>query len=705
MDQNKTTMAISIDFLRSFASLPRSIHDKVTNFISKFRLNPNNPSINFEKLEGVPDKKLYSVRIDDTYRGIVAKQADLGVYLLLWVDHHDEAYEWASRKKCIVNKHTGSIQIYDCMTEVNLETSDALDIFSNTSDLDLIDLGVPDELIPFIRSFKSVDDLVSQKESLPSDAYEILDFLANGFSLTEIKEFFKKDKEESNDDLLVALQNDLTKSSFYVVEGEEELRAIMDEPLEQWRLFLHPSQRKLVSKPFNGPFRVLGGAGTGKTVVALHRAKYLASQATEDEKILFTTFTVNLAEDIKYNLQKICSVDEFNKIEVINIDAWVSRFLNRHGYTYKIYYDEAKSKDKDKDKDNNLWPDAIRRSESQLSFDRNFYFDEWTEVVAKQEYFTREEYLMASRLGRGVRLNRAQREKVWKVFSEYQKLMKEKHLRDIDTAIFECRLILKNLQSPLYSSIIIDEGQDFSSNAYRLIKAISKEKHINDIFIVGDTHQRIYQKKAVLSKCGIDVRGRSSYLRINYRTTEEIRKYAFAILKGLNFDNLDDEVEKEEKCLSLTHGTSPIIKNFKDFGQEFDFIINEIKALEASGVHLKDICLVTRTASLLDDYNKACKAYIQIYEIKRSKHDDRERDGVRLATMHRVKGLEFQYIFIAALNERNMPFSSALDSSDKSTVSQRLISERCLLYVALTRGRKCAYITSYGNPSPFLKSD
>jgi superfamily I DNA/RNA helicase len=471
----------------------------------------------------------------------------------------------------------------------------------------------------------------------------------------------------------------------------------MAEPLEKWRIFLHPMQRKLVSREFSGAYRVLGGAGTGKTVVAMHRAKWLASRLTGKERILFTTFTANLAGDIKESLRKICTLEELRRIDVVNLDVWVGGFLREHGYTYTIVYDNTTD---------GIWEEAIARSGEDTGLSEGFFPEEWSKIVAAQESFSREKYLKASRIGRGTRLDRKKRIQIWSVFEEYLALMKEKQVRDVDAAMYECRLIMeKNQAVPSYASIIVDEGQDFSSNAYRLLRAIAGNERKNDLFIVGDAHQRIYKKKAVMSKCGINVRGRSSYLRVNYRTTEEIRKYAFAFLKDISFDNLDDEYEGEERCQSLTHGDYPMICNFKAASEEYAFIVDEVNKLIANGVNPQDICLVARTHSLVDDYIRVFRdSGIRVFEVKRNKPDDRSFDGVRVATMHRVKGLEFSCMFIAAANNRVIPLAKAIDDDDEVSAQESLISEKCLLYVALTRAQKAAYITSYGVPSELLVS-
>lgn len=311
----------------------------------------------------------------------------------------------------------------------------------------------------------------------------------------------------------------------------------------------------------------------------------------------------------------------------------------------------------------------------------------------------------ATRNGRGTRLDRKKRMLVWKVFEAYQNLMKENQIRDINTAMYEStKLLQASGNKPRYTHIIVDEGQDFSDNAYRLLRALAGEDHANDIFIVGDSHQRIYKNHPTLSKCGINVRGRSSILKINYRTTEEIRKYAFALLNGISFDDLDEDIDLGDKCQSLTHGAAPIIKNFKDANEELSFISEEIKKLKDNGVALNDICVVARTKSLLDDYVRQLKGEgINTFVIKRNKNDDRGLMGVRVATMHRVKGLEFKYVFVVAVNNRIVPLPAAINHTDTISEAESITSEKCLLYVALTRAQKGAYITSYGKKSEFFR--
>ncbi len=695
-------VAISSDFLTAFARLPRSIQGKVTEFVNKFRNDPTSSGIHYEKISQGADKKIYSARIDNTYRAIVVRQQESGVYLLLWVDHHDEAYQWAARKRCEVNPKTGAIQVFDVQTVVETATESVTEktkasLFAGASDEELLKLGLPEMQINYVRAMTDKAVFYAAENSLPHDAYEYLSWIVEGFDIAEVLELAEEEMTASagGDDIAAALETPATLKSFVVVEGEDELRRIMAEPLEKWRVFLHPTQRKIVKKNYSGPARVLGGAGTGKTVVAMHRAKQLASTLSDHERILFTTFTANLAADIRENLKKICTTAELRKIEVIHLDAWVNQFLRETGFSAQIGYDEEITP---------LWEKAILAANLDLPYEDGFYEEEWNRVVIPQEALTLEKYVKASRNGRGTRLDRKKRMQVWKVFDNYQNLMKENQIRDINTAMYESTKLLGSMsQRPNYAHIIVDEGQDFSDNAYKLLRALAGEEHANDIFIVGDSHQRIYRNHPTLSRCGINVRGRSSILKINYRTTEEIRTHAFALLNGISFDDLDEDFDLGDKCQSLTHGEKPVIKEFSDAVEELTYIVEEITRLKESGVSLTDICVVARTKRLVDDYiAQFTKAGIRAYAIKRNKADDRSYDGLRVATMHRVKGLEFKYVFIAAVNRRIIPLYSAINRTDKVSEAESITSEKCLLYVAMTRAQKGVYITSYGHRSEFI---
>lgn len=707
---NNPVVAISSEFMNAFAAIPKKMQGKVLEFITKFRSNPTSASINYEKIIQFKDDSLRSVRIDQTYRGIVKKPNKGNVYVLLWVDHHDKAYDWAKNKKCTINPETGSLQVYDVdeseIAAVEQESAQFNKskecLFASIHDRHLIKLGIPVDLLPLVRNICTDNQLDRAAQQLPTEAQEALTALAAGYTLDEVLREYDRAGEGGSlvdtDDYKKALDNPDSKQRFVVVEDDIALQEILEAPLEKWRVFLHPSQRTLVERDWNGPVRVLGGAGTGKTVVAIHRAKYLAEKVftEEHDRVLFTTFTRNLAADIKENLAKICPDKLMRRIEVVNLDRWVSSFLKKNDYNYDIDYGERTK---------SLWGKAITLAPSELGLDDTFYREEWERVIQSQAITSFADYLKAPRIGRGVRLSRQNRKIIWPVFEEYRVLLNENNLREVDDAMRDaCALIREKGNILPYRAVVVDEAQDMGTQAFMLIRAIAGEEHKNDIFIAGDAHQRIYRHKVVLGRCGIKIIGRSRKLRINYRTTEENRHWAVSLLEGVSFDDLDGGTDDQKGYKSLLHGMVPKVKHLPSFQAEIEYIGEYLKQIQQDGGELHGVCLVARTHDLLKQYEGALRARgFDTYFIRRSEAEDRRKEGVRLATMHRVKGLEFDRVIIAGVNEGTVPLEVGQSKSNDAVIMrENETHEKALLYVAATRAKKEVVVTSFGGKSRFL---
>ncbi|MBU1737089.1 MAG: UvrD-helicase domain-containing protein [Proteobacteria bacterium] len=704
-------VAISSELMAAFAAIPKKKQGKVLDFITKFRENPTSASINYEKIIQFKDPTLRSVRIDQEYRGIVKKPDTGNVYMLLWVDHHDKAYSWAKNKRCKINPETGSLQVYDVDDTVQeiseqketVQSNDGkISLFASIHDRHLLKLGVPEELLPLVRNINSDQELEEKCKNLPEEACEALFALAAGYTLDEVFREFERspdvDEKADTEDFEKALHNPDTKRRFVVVDDDIALQEILEAPLEKWRVFLHPSQRSLVERDWNGPVRVLGGAGTGKTVVAIHRAKWLAETTynAKNDKILFTTFTRNLAADIKENLGKICTDEPMRRIEVINLDRWVSNFLKKNDYNYDLDYGKRTIA---------FWKKALDLVPAELGLDDTFYREEWERVIQAQSITSFAEYLKASRIGRGVRLSRKNRKDIWPVFEEYRVLLNENNLREVDDAMRDaCVLIQKKGAVLPYKAVIVDEAQDMSVQAFNLIRQIAGTEHKNDLFIVGDAHQRIYRHKVVLGQCGINIRGRGKRLRINYRTTEENRHWAVNLLEGLSFDDLDGGVDDQMGYKSLMHGVLPKVENFTSFQVEVEFIVKYLDQVQNEGGELNQICLVARTNELLRQYQGALKAMgKETCFIKPNEVEDRRIGGIRIATMHRVKGLEFDRVIIAGVNAGVVPLEVQWAQTDDTSIQrEQETQERALLYVAATRAKKEVLVTSFGETSEFL---
>lgn len=703
-------VALSDGFLGAFARIPKAQQKKVQEFISKFRQDPTSNGLNYEKIFDSRSPNVHSVRIDQVYRGIVLKPQQGAVYILMWVDKHDDAYEWARRHECSIHPATGAIQVIDTSYLVAqqpepipvvqssvIETKPKL--FASFSKEQILALGVPAVFLESVMALNTVEELVQLESKMPAEAWEPLYWLAEGDEYQDILAEYndQQDTPIDVDDFDEAIKR--SRRRFYVVDNEQELLQMLNAPLEKWRVFLHPSQRKLVEMTASGPVRVLGGAGTGKTVVAMHRARWLAQQLKDQpgKKVLFTTFTRNLAADIRGNLQRLCTREEMAQIEVVNIDAWITEQLKRHGYDFKVVYENDESRRR-------CWQYAIQQSPTELNLPDDFYAEEWQRVVQPNGVRTLEDYLKVSRLGRGTALSRIQRAKVWPVFNEFRSQMDRVKLREMPDAMSEAIVFFKEKQIKLpYVSIVVDEAQDMGANTFGLIRSLVPESP-NDLFIVGDGHQRIYRNKVVLSQCGINVRGRrSKKLKINYRTTEETRRYAMRLLGGVKTDNLDGEQDRDNDYLSLLHGDVPKVMHCATFAEEASNIVSQLKDLISDGVRSQDICLTARTKHLAERYAAKLKEEkIPIFMLGQDSVDSLTNDGVRIATMHRIKGLEFQYVFLAGINDGVVPEPKAISSDDPVERRDALFNERALLHVAVTRAIKGVFVSSSGKPSELL---
>jgi superfamily I DNA/RNA helicase len=711
MSTPRLTVAIGSEFLTAFARLPARQQSKVSQFLEKFRSDPMAAGINYEKIHHARDPNLRSVRIDQTYRGIVLKPECGNVYLLLWVDHHDAAYAWAAKRRFTINTHTGSLQVLP--TEIETPEQPTLPLsaqptglFKHVRDKHLLRLGVPEALLLLVRQIETDADLEAHEADFPQEAAEVLYMLAMGYDVeqafNELNKEIETDAAVDPNDFETALENEDSQRRFHVVTDALDLAEILKAPLEKWRVFLHPSQRRLVQMHTNGPVRVLGGAGTGKTVVAMHRAKFLAEQVFNQpgDKILFTTYTRNLAEDINANLAKLCPVEVKRRIRVVNLDAWVSECLKQHGYDYSLLASSAQA--------STYWQEAILVAPDDLGLPQSFYEQEWEHVIQANGISKEADYLRASRLGRGQRLSRKQRQSIWPVFEEYRAILNRHHSKEFIDAMRDARVLLESsVTHTEYRAVIVDEAQDMSAEAFRLIRQIVPPVagRTNDLFIVGDAHQRIYAHRVVLSRCGIDIRGRSRKLRLNYRTTDEIRKWAVAILEDCDIDDLDGGQDDNKGFRSLLHGDYPEIQKQATFEEEIEVIAERIQQLETEQIPLSAICVVARTQNLLEQYESALQTKgIAHLRIQHQVSDDSAKPGLRTATMHRVKGLEFDVMIIAGVNDGVVPLANAVADADSEYAQIEVeTKERSLLYVAATRAKNHVLISCSGSPSKFIE--
>lgn len=693
----KPKVALSQDFLLNLSKLPSGVQSKVMKWAILFQSNPKSTSINYENIHAASDANMKSVRIDGDWRGIVFKPDQGDVYVLLHVNKHDEAYRWAERRKLIINPVTGAMQMIQVEEAAALaqplvapkaKPSDApakppgdqsRPFAQGVSDHDLMALGVPPDLLECVKVVRSEAELDALQDLLPVEAYEALFLLAAGDTAEQILNAreTRVDRQIDTTNFEAALTTPESQSRFVVVD-DEAMVAIMNAPLAQWRVFLHPTQHKLASGDRSGPVRVLGGAGTGKTVVAMHRAKWLAENRTlGKQKVLFTTFTKNLALDIEDNLKTLCSKATLDKIEVRNLDSWVHGFMRSRKLEHRIVYGRKV------DGALQAWQAAMTVKDVSLDLPDSFYEEELEQVVLAHGVTTKDEYRAVRRTGRGVVLSRAKRDAVWPVFEEYRGQLASRKLKEVDDAYRDVATLLDEENSAgkvpaTYSAIVIDETQDLGPQALRLLRAMIASNP-NDLFFVGDGHQRIYTRnKAAMSKCGIDIRGRSKKLYLNYRTTDEIRKQAVAVLEGCDIDDLNDGHDETKRYKSLSHGPVPRVIDVPSNEVAMSQAVNMVKAwTEQDGSDTgESVCVIASSKKTRDALARNFQSQgLQAAVIDENQNASAVQGATYFATMHRAKGLEFDRVIVLA------PKAYLGDPLETD-------SKRKLIYVALTRAKK-----------------
>jgi len=692
----KPKVALSQDFLLQLSKLPNTVHSKVMKWAIQFQAAPTSPGINYENINGARDSNLKSVRLDRDWRGIVFKPNSGDIYVLLYVDHHDEAYRWAENRKLAINPVTGAMQmvVVESITGVETTPSPAvmvaekiqekkadtqMALFGGLGDRELLSLGVPEEMLPEVRALISENDLDALQSRLPVEGYEGLFLVAAGDTVSQVLNARETqiDRTVDTSDFATALATPESQSRFVIVNDDEAMIAIMNAPLAQWRVFLHPTQHKLASGDRSGPVRVLGGAGTGKTVLAMHRAKWLADSRTPDgKKVLFTTFTKNLANDIEQNLRTLCGGSTLAKLEVRNLDSWVHGYMRSRKLEHRIVYDRKQ------DAPLQAWQSALAVRDTSLDLTENFYEQELEQVVLAQGITTKDQYRTARRTGRESVLSRAKRDAVWPVFEEYRGQLSSRKLKEVDDAYREVAdlILAEGGRSPAYSAIVIDETQDFGPQALRLLRAMIPPA-ANDLFFVGDGHQRIYSRhRAAMSKCGIDIRGRARKLYLNYRTTDEIRKQAVALLEGCEIDDLDDGHDETKRYKSLSHGPIPAVigvAGLEAAGAELVSFLNTTRDIAGQ---LSAVCVISANEKQREALaQQAQNAGFKTATITAQSNHADARDTVHFSTMHRAKGLEFDSVAVVAPN--------SFFGDPEPTSNQRK-----LLYVALTRAKRSALL-------------
>ena len=681
---------IADTFTESLAHLTGEEQKAVKTTAFDLQLNPANPGMNFHKLAKAKDKRFWSVRVNADVRLIVHRTADS--LLLCYVDHHDKAYAWAECRKLETHPTTGAAQLVEIrerVQEIVVPTyvtrpaalSPKPAVLAHVSDAELLGYGVPPEWLADVRA-ASEDSILAFADHLPAEAAEAILELATGGTPYKAHAVPAGTKPFDHPD---------AQRRFRVMTDVEELTQALEYPWERWTIFLHPAQRDLVERRFGGPARVAGSAGTGKTVVALHRAAHVA-RANPDARVLLTTFSEALASTLRMKLSHLIGTEPRVR-ERVDVDPL--EIVARRLHERMLGRIELASREVTRQILQTAATDpAIGK------FSPGFLLSEWTEVVDAWQIESWEAYRDVGRLGRKTRLPEKQRQILWEVFECARSELRKRKLSTQADVYSRLAAHLREGQRLPYDFVVVDEAQDISVPQLRLVAALGHGRP-DALFFAGDLGQRIFQLPFSWLSLGVDVRGRSSTLGINYRTSHQIRVQADRLLARQVAD-VDGNVEDRSGTISVFNGPEPIVRVLDSIAEEKDVVAQWLTARVAEGMVLGEIAIFVRSPIEIP----RARAAVQAARLPENVLDDRvktSRDTVSIGTMHLSKGLEFRAVAVMACDDEVLPLQSRIEEvTDDSDLEEVYETERHLLYVACTRARDHLLVTGVKPASEFL---
>jgi hypothetical protein len=700
-------LAIDKDFLDDYSKLEKAVQAAVKAAIDKFAAHTH-AGLHLEKISHCKDDRIRTIRIDQFWRGVVLAPETGDTYSLLRVMPHDKAIEYAGSRRFTVNEALGMVEVRDqaALEQVQPALEQAATVtdarlFAHVSDKDMRRLGVDEHTLTIARLLTSEAHLDALERMVPEMQYNILYLLAGGLSVEEVWQEVAQDAPSAPVDtgnLVKAMER--TPSRMVFIDSNDELDRILEHPFAKWRVFLHPAQRRIAYAPrYAGPIQVTGGAGTGKTVTALHRAAYLARKAGEHlpgqesaPSILVTTFTRNLAEALQSQFELLVDGEETrSRVEIRNVDSLAYRVIEQARGTRPGIMEGGELDE--------LW--ATAAAEAGLAFPATFLNREWEQVILAQDLRSEAEYLTASRAGQGTPLGKAQRRQIWQVTQRVEAQLRALSFYTFTELASEAAHLLRDGAVTLpYRHVIIDEAQDLHPAQWRLLRAAAPSGP-DDMFIVGDAHQRIYDNHVSLARVGINVRGRSKRLTVNYRTTQEILTLAVPTLGKAAVTGLDGESDALTGYRSPLHGRRPEVAGAATREAEMDALVTRVRGWLDEGIEAHAIGIAARSGQV----HRAASAALGAAGIKTLSLSAKSRsNAVRVGTMHGMKGLEFQAVAVIGVADGIVPAPSAVTPEEDDPVAraQDLQRERCLLFVACTRARDRLYLSYTGSPSPFL---
>lgn len=659
------------------------------------QLDPASPGMSFHKLDKAKDKNFWSVRVGSDIRLIVHK-SDASL-LLCYVGHHDKAYDWAERRRLETHLKTGAAQLVEIretvqeivvpayvqteLAPVSKPAAEKKPIFAGASDDELLGYGVPAEWLDDIKK-ATEETLLALTDHLPAEAAEALLELATG------------GKPRASQPAVAAanpFDHPDAQRRFRVMTNVEELQRALDFPWEKWTVFLHPEQRQWVEREYTGPARVSGSAGTGKTIVALHRAAHLA-RTHPDARVLLTTFSDTLANALQTKLKRLLGSEPrlTERIDVHSLNAIGLRLYKAHVGPATIARRE-------------IMRELVQEAASAVGghkFGLHFLLTEWEQVVDAWQLESWEAYRDVVRLGRKTRLPEAQRTVLWSIFERVRAGLQARKLITHAELFSSLAAVISKSKNVVFDFAVVDEAQDISVAHLRFFAALGGGRP-NALFFAGDLGQRIFQQPFSLKALGVEIRGRSRTLRVNYRTSHQIRTQADRLL-GPVVTDVDGNSEDRSDTVSVFNGPPPTIHSLKSESEEIKTVGNWIAERAKAGVLPHEFGVFVRSAAQLDRARAAVKEAGMAFKIL-DEHVETTNSHVSISTMHLAKGLEFRAVIVMACDDEIIPLQERIETvGDDADLQEVYDTERHLLYVACTRARDHLLVTSVEPASEFL---
>src|SRR5262252_6556052 len=724
---------IANTFTDSLARLTSDEQRAVRMTALELQINPANPGISFHKLDKAKDKNFWSVRVSSDIRLIVHRIEQS--LMLCYVDRHDKAYDWAERRKLETHPKTGAAQlveiretIKEIIVPVYVPPADTPQrapavklLFTDMTDDELLGYGVPAEWLNDVRN-ATEDTLLKLADHLPAEASEALLELATGgrsriptsakaarpavpymeyrlppesrFESAGFADSAEFDRGQIGSVRMaehLAFDHSDARRRFRTIKSVEELQRALDYPWDKWTVFLHPDQRDLVERSYTGPARVSGSAGTGKTIVALHRAAHLA-RANPDTRVLLTTFSDTLASALLTRLRRLLSNEPrlAERIDVCSLKAIGLRLYKAHIGPPAIA-------------DREVVRGLIREAAGEVGghkFSQRFLLTEWDHVADAWQLTTWEEYREAPRLGRKTRLPEAQRKVLWSMLERVRAGLQSRGQITYAGLFTSLAGVLSKSKKIVFDFAVVDEAQDLGVADMRFLAALGGNRP-NALFFAGDLGQRIFQQPFSWKSLGVDVRGRSTTLRVNYRTSHQIRTHADRLL-GPVLTDVDGNREDRGETVSVFNGPTPVVRSPQSEAEETKAVGSWIAELAKSGMAPHEFGVFVRSETQLDRAIAAVKEAGIAFKIL-DEHVETASGHVSIGTMHLAKGLEFRAVAVMARDDEVIPSQQRIETvGDDADLQEVYATERHLLYVACTRARDHLLVTGASPVSEFL---